>query len=140
MIDLAQILALPPDKRDDEIQKLLPRKPGKHRWKRNHFIGEDRFCLKCKQWLNPKLKTVCPIPDRIDLDFNLAMKMYREAEKKYADINWKMAEVCNAAKGYVLAPCEAHAPTTMVWIWFCTQAQPCHYLLAAILAKEKDGT
>ena len=148
MINPKEYLAMDDKTFAVEIARVLTPGPWKHINKKpisvqfqNPPIREKiYYCSKCGEIFqrdNRKMKIPCPIPDPITLDWNLAMKIFRDAEKQHSDINWKM-EVCNAAKGYILAPHEAHAPTTMMWIWFCVEAQPRHYILAAAIVLEGD--
>ena len=64
----------------------------------------------------------------------LAFRMRDEAQ----GLNSFIAKVYNIAHDYELAENEMHAPTVIVYIWFSTQAQPIHWILAAMLAKEND--
>ena len=54
------------------------------------------------------------------------------------DIQWAYAEVYNKAGGYKLRPYETHDPTTIMWIWYATRAKPIHWIIAALIAKEKE--
>lgn len=68
--------------------------------------------------------------------FELAFRLRDEAIQ-LESFQWACAEVYNTIFGYKPKPYETHAPTTAMWIWFATQAQPIHLILAALKAKEK---
>lgn len=136
MTDLKHILALPPEKRDDEIRKLIVPKPWKHDWVNN-------ICMKCDITLREHTKlwhkkrqscpSFCPIPDPIPLDWNLAMRMRDEVcataigrvhfEQALKDI---YLEVGSVRQVFGLRS------------WAICHAQPCHYILAALKCKEKE--
>lgn len=141
-IDLKHILSLPPDKRDDEIRKLLPPKQGKHRWSRNYYQGGLRWCTKCKEWLDPQKHSPCPIP----LDWELAMKMRDEirgeewpfgkweAFRKAVLQMYKILEPEKSARG--IKKLGNSDFTDVVLGWLALSAQPRHYILTALKAKE----
>jgi len=126
----AEILALPEKERDDEIRKLIVPKPWKHKKGKLDWDDNRVFitCSNCKkQWYQSELPTnECSVLDPIPLDWNLAMKMRDEAVKP-AKLAFFLEEVCRAENrmDYQFA------------LWLVWEAQPHHYILAAILAGEE---
>lgn len=133
MINIKQILGLSPDKRDLEIWKLIDLGPWKHNPDFNKDLdGGKWICLKCQK----RIGSVgdddpCPVPDQIALDWELAMKMRDECneptERTYfelalRDIHYEAESSTRWPEGFVR--------------WTLCDAQPHHYLLAAIKAKE----
>jgi len=49
---------------------------------------------------------------------------------------WAWPKVYNAAHHFKLEVYEIDAPTTSMWIWFATQAEPIHWIIAALIAKQ----
>ena len=121
MIDIAKILSSP--NRDDEIRKLIVPKPWKHK-----VVGY--ICTRCKMnsgYIYSDKKPSCTVPDPTPLlDWSLAMKMRDEAVKP-AKLAFFLEEVCRAENrmDYQFA------------LWLVWEAQPHHYILAAILAGEE---
>lgn len=150
MINIKHILSLPPDKRDDEIRKLLVPKPWKHELslKVDHHKDSAEFslggheCMKCArvfplcigddQPIHPptfRYGDDCPIPDPIPLDWNLAMKMRDKCQHMRF---WQaMGEVFSYVVAYDKYSCGLN-----IDMWITTKAQPHHYILAALKAKE----
>ncbi len=136
MIDLKHILALLPAERDNEIRKLIVPKPWKHDWKikwpGDPPTGTYFDCSKCSAGdylpeLNaskPEPADPCPIPDRIELDWNLAMRMRDECSD-----NCKWMQVI--IEIYTDSP---HRGSLIAWL--ISEVQPHHYILAALIAKE----
>ena len=117
MIDIAKILSSP--ERDDEIRKLIS----------EHFPDElshsfmQGVCVECGiRFVDMPSRSFCT---KAPLDWNLAMKMRDDAVKP-AKFAFFLEEVCDAENrmDYQFA------------LWLVWEAQPIHYILAAILAGE----
>jgi len=140
MIDIKKILSLPPAERDDEIRKLIVPKPWKH-------IREDYLsgvCEKCGAVAEETRKKTrlgiipvftysdptCPIPDRIPLDWNLAMKMRDEVVGKVGTVKYYEAleQIC------------PYEDKSIMGFWVSIYGFPHHYILAAVLAKQPNET
>lgn len=134
MIDIKHILSLSPGKRDLEIRKLLNPGPWKHDWHWN--LEGENVCRRClfpleayeelardKKYFQP-----C-VPDQIALDWELAMKERDECQ--HMEFNIAMHKVLNRVVEIEKYPCGID-----YGVWVTTKAQPHHYLLAAIVAKE----
>jgi hypothetical protein len=148
-MDIKDILSLPKDERDLEIRKLIVPKPWKHKCNWLPQSGYD--CLKCGKDLratkNKGKDSPCPIPDPVALDWNLAMKMRDEAVAKdceawtYAAVyveNYRIAVAMNREwTDQDLEHVKREAEWDGVSQWFIDLAQPHHYILAALLAKEE---
>lgn len=150
MIDIKTILESPD--RDDEIRKLFMPPPWKHELDIPNGDYNKITCKKCSQKLIlddkdiytiriPRIYTTdisnCPIPDRIHLDWNLVKEMLSkltieqkvECNKIIQGI-FQETETRTAMK--ILAP---EKKVEFDW-WLLFLAQPHHYILAAIIAKE----
>jgi len=126
MINIKHILSLSPDERDDVIRELIAPKPWKH--KRCEKEGIDFcFCVKCGKDLTPygTIHENCPIPDPILLDWNLAMKMFREEDRLILLVR-AMCKIYDARES-------SRESFSNWWLHF---AQPHHYILAACMTKE----
>lgn len=147
---MLEILNLSPKERDDAIRKLIVPKPWKHELSiiTNHLEGPQYRglyeCDKCKVKVKLTYKEVqeaetdyyecdyrirfgpCPIPDKIDLDWELAMKM-RDEIKGESRVYYRKAlrEIY-----YELHPCGL----SLEW-WLMFHVQLHHYILAALIAK-----
>lgn len=87
-----------------------------------------------KQWLHDNfLNREYYYPSLADLAFRL-----RDEAVLLDNFPWACAEVYNYAHNYKLGPNEVPAPTTLMWIWFANQARPIHWIIAALIAKEKE--
>ena len=126
MINIAKLLA-----DDNEIRKLVVPKP----WKHDYIKGACRcMCVKCEEvgvmdevggyvFKNPD----CPIPDPIDLDWNLAKKMQAECDQdKFT------AALCRIFQSL------AEPERGFYEVWIERTAQSKHYITAALVAGEGD--
>lgn len=140
-MDIKHILSLPEKElREWLLAKIVP-KPWKHKWM-NWGKAETSYwqCLKCEKKVNRLTKEneedpPCPIPDSIALDWNLAMKKRDEivtsgevgAAGKFVDYLWE-----------VFVESERGNTRANNLIWIASSAQPHHYILAALIAKESQ--
>ena len=135
-IDIAKILVSPD--RDLEIRKLISEyfpeilpKPWKHDFYNTHDKGHPIVkCYNCDcEFRGEGYEQSCPIPDPIALDWNLAMKMRDECQhmKFIVAMNKVFIRVAEIGKH----PCGLNYGA-----WITTDAQPHHYILAAIMAGE----
>lgn len=122
MTNLKEILALPPAERDDEIRKLIVPKPWRHKFVKNNLVSTE--CLNCGMKHHINFDVDCPIPDRIDLDWNLAMKMKWDTIEEIGYNAW-----LNGVQKVAISVGDFEWPK---------YAKEHHYILAAIIAKEID--
>ncbi len=134
----ADWLAYSDDELALELAKVLDENWDKHRWKYgwtpNCSYPNWVKCYKCDSYIEGETygdrkrlvaeAAPCPVPDRIKLDWNTAMEWARKAE----------AHAFNESIEDVFSATGRFREMSVRW-WMQTEAQPKHYLIAAVMAK-----
>ena len=139
----------------DQIRKLIVPKPWKHDWRLKGNIDPERqlwFCNKCEheeifkslrgistgQFIPAVLNKQapdCPKPDKIELDWKLAMKMRDACMNKHC---WPEAqlEIWEEVVGSdEIGAADFEERYLRTFEFFANKSEPIHYIAAAIEAK-----
>lgn len=137
-MDIKKILSLAPEERDLEIRKLVVPKPGKH----STFVcfegtyHEIYRCRKCSKEFIVDDATdddICPVPNPIPLDWNLAKAKQAECDQtKFFDAMWKICEIVHGKELTDIGD------TGFVDAWTAYDATEHHYIIAAWIAEEGE--
>lgn len=129
------------DKFAIELAKVLTPEPWKHEW---GVGGCFTFCRKCQvNMIDKPRESPCLIPNPIDInDWNVAMEWRGKIIDKYGCKVWSDAQTTIANITHPLpslAEIDAGLEVVKAKAFYSDYAQPKHYLIAAAMAKEKQG-